>query len=76
MELEKIYEDLNRNQTNKIIVEWTKRSSTIGKKIEIDTEQGKVKGEAVKIDDDGGLIVKDKDKNRKIFAGDIVHLTK
>ncbi len=76
LELEKIYEDLNRNQTNKIIVEWTKRSSTIGKKIEIDTEQGKVKGEAVKIDDDGGLIVKDKDKNRKIFAGDIVHLTK
>ncbi|HJJ21621.1 MAG: biotin--[acetyl-CoA-carboxylase] ligase [Crenarchaeota archaeon] len=76
LELEKIYEDLNRNQTNKIIVEWTKRSSTIGKKIEIDTEQGKVKGKAVKIDDDGGLIVKDKDKNRKIFAGDIVHLTK
>ncbi len=76
LELEKIYEDLNRNQTNKIIAEWTKRSSTIGKKIEIDTEQGKVKGEAVKIDDDGGLIVKDKDKNRKIFAGDIVHLTK
>ena len=26
LELEKIYEDLNRNQTNKIIVEWTKTS--------------------------------------------------
>ena len=42
LELEKIYELLNMNQTKKIISEWTKRSSTIGKKVEIDTVNGKI----------------------------------
>ena len=65
LELEKIYEELNNNQTKKIIIEWTKRSSTIGKKIEINTNQGKIKGEAIKIDNDGGLMIKDKGKSKK-----------
>ena len=76
LELEKIYEQLNNNQRKKIISKWTERSSTIGKKIEVETHQGKVKGDAIKIDDDGGLVVKDKEKTSKIFAGDIIHLTK
>jgi BirA family biotin operon repressor/biotin-[acetyl-CoA-carboxylase] ligase len=76
LELEKIYEQLNNNQRKKIISKWTKRSSTIGKKIEVETHQGKVKGDAIKIDDDGGLVVKDEEKTSKIFAGDIIHLTK
>ena len=76
LELEKVYEELNNNQTKKIIVEWTKRSSTIGKKIEINTNDGKIKGEAIKIDYDGGLIIKSKSKTNKIIAGDIIHLSK
>jgi len=76
LELEDIYEQLNNNQRKKIISKWTERSSTIGKKIEVDTHQGKVKGDAIRIDDDGGLVVKDKEKTNKIFAGDITHLTK
>ena len=76
LELEKMYELLNTKQTAKIIEEWTKRSSTIGKKVEIDTVNGKIKGKASKIDDDGGLLVKDKGKTTKIIAGDIVHLSK
>jgi BirA family transcriptional regulator, biotin operon repressor / biotin---[acetyl-CoA-carboxylase] ligase len=76
LELEKVYEQLNKNQTKKIIVEWTKRSSTIGKKVEINTNDGIIKGEAIKLDDDGGLIIKGKDKINKVIVGDIVHLTK
>ena len=76
LELENIYEELNNNQCKKIISKWTEKSSTIGKKIQVDTHQGKIKGDAIKIDDDGGLIVKEKDKTKKIFAGDIIHLTK
>ena len=76
LELEKIYEQLNNNQRRKIVSKWTERSSTIGKKIEVDTYQGKIKGDAIKIDDDGGLVVKDVGKTNKIFAGDIIHLTK
>ena len=39
VELEEIYESLNSKQTKKIISEWTKRSSTIGKKIEMNTSR-------------------------------------
>ena len=34
------------------------------------------KGEAIRIDGDGGLIVKNKDKINKVIAGDIIHLAK
>lgn len=76
LELEKIYELLNRKQTKSIISNWSKRSSTIGKKVELNTIEGKIKGDAVKIDDDGALIVSEKNKTSKIIAGDIVHLSK
>ena len=55
--------------------EWTQRSSTIGKIIEIMTKEGKIKGRAIKIDEDGALIVSNK-KTTRILAGDIVHLSK
>jgi BirA family biotin operon repressor/biotin-[acetyl-CoA-carboxylase] ligase len=67
---------LNTNQTKEIISEWTKRSSTMGKKVEINTVNGKINGQAVKIDNDGGLLIKNKEKINKIIAGDIIHLSK
>lgn len=75
LELEKIYDLLSSKQTKKIISEWTKRSSTIGKKVELNTKEGKIKGKAVKIDDDGALVL-DNDNNDRVIAGDIVHLSK
>ncbi|QLH06978.1 biotin--[acetyl-CoA-carboxylase] ligase [Nitrosopumilus ureiphilus] len=75
-ELEKIYELLNTKQTKDIISEWTKRSSTIGKKVELNTIEGKIKGDAIKIDDDGALIVSEKNKTSKVIAGDIIYLSK
>ena len=74
IELEKIYESLNKRDIKKIISEWTKRSSTIGKEVEIDTVNGKVKGKAIKIDDDGALVVNSNNKIIKIIAGDVIHL--
>jgi len=76
LELEIVYNELNNNQIKKIITEWTKRSSTIGKKVEIRTDNGKIKGVATKIDYDGGLIVASNGKIDKVIAGDIVHLSK
>ncbi len=76
VELEKIYDLLNTKQTKKIISEWTKRSSTIGKKVELDTIDGKIKGKAIKIDDDGALLVSENNRIIRIIAGDIVHLSK
>jgi len=76
VEFEKIYELLNTKQTKKIISEWTKRSSTIGKNVELDTRDGKIKGKAIRIDEDGALVVSNKDKTDRIIAGDIIHLSK
>ena len=76
LELERIYEMLNKKQTKKIISEWTKRSSTIGKQVELDTVNGKIKGNAMRIDEDGALVVSENNKSKRIIAGDIVHLSK
>lgn len=73
LELEKIYDLLDEGKIKKIISEWTKRSSTIGKKIEVNTINGKKIGTAIKIDEDGGLWISTGDKNERIIAGDIVH---
>lgn len=73
-ELEKIYELLNKKNTKKIISEWTKRSSTIGKEVEIDTTNGKIKGKATKIEEDGSLVISNNNKITKIIAGDVIHL--
>ncbi len=74
-ELEKIFEVLDSNQIKKIIKEWTARSSTIGKNVKLVTKEGKISGKAIKIDDDGALVISDK-KNTRVLAGDIIHLTK
>jgi BirA family biotin operon repressor/biotin-[acetyl-CoA-carboxylase] ligase len=76
LELEKIYMALNEKQIKKIISEWTSRSSTIGKNVELNTVDSKIKGKAIKIDDDGALIVSDNNKNHRVIAGDIIHLSK
>lgn len=74
-ELEKIIEILNLAQIKKIIKEWTKRSSTIGKNVELITKEGKISGKATKIDDDGALIISGK-KISRVLAGDIIYLQK
>jgi len=76
VELEKIYKLLDTKQTKKIISEWTKRSSTIGKNVKLNTIDGEVKGKAIKIDEDGALVVTNNKNTSRVIAGDIIHLTK
>jgi len=76
IELEKTYNSLNAKQTKKIISEWSKRSSTIGKNVEINTIDEKIKGKAVKIDEDGALVISDNGKTSRIIAGDVIHISK
>lgn len=76
IELEQIYNLLNTGDTKKIIRDWTKRSSTIGQNIELNTDDGKIKGKAIKIDDDGALVILENKKNRRITSGDITYLSK
>jgi BirA family biotin operon repressor/biotin-[acetyl-CoA-carboxylase] ligase len=76
VELEKIYKLLNAKQTKRIISEWTSRSSTIGKNVELHTVDAKIKGKAVRIDEDGALVVLKNSKEQRIIAGDVIHTSK
>ena len=72
-ELERICNLLNEGKIKEIVKEWSKRSSTLGRKVEFTTSEGRITGTAIKIDDDGALMVSNK-KNHRIFVGDIKHL--
>jgi len=69
-ELENVFQLINSRRIRKIKSEWTKRSSTIGRNVSIITSEGNVNGKAVKIDNDGALIIKGK-KAERILVGDI-----
>jgi len=72
-ELEVIFQWINSGLTKKIIVEWTKRSSTIGKNISIINDKKIVTGKAVKVDNDGALIISKNKKSTRILVGDVTY---
>ena len=72
LELEKIFETLNQGKIIPIIKAWTKRSSNIGKITTISTLDGKIRGKATKLDNDGALVISQKGHNRRILVGDVV----
>ena len=71
-ELEKIIEDLIKGKKKSIVKKWSNNTTMFGKQISINTNNGKISGIATKIDLDGGLIIKTKIKNVKIFVGDVI----
>ena len=72
-ELEVIFQWINSGLTKKIIFEWTKRSSTIGKNISIINDKKIVTGKATKIDNDGALISSKNKKSTRILIGDVTY---
>ncbi|HWY36564.1 MAG TPA: biotin--[acetyl-CoA-carboxylase] ligase, partial [Nitrosopumilaceae archaeon] len=71
LELEKLYQLSLKKDLKYIMQEWTKRSSTIGKSISIKLPDEKLSGKALRIDDDGALVISNKDKTRRVIVGDI-----
>jgi len=72
-ELENIFQFINSGHTKKIITEWTMRSSTIGKNISVISNENKITGKAVKLDNDGALIISKGQKSKRLLVGDITH---
>jgi len=70
-ELENVFQLIDSKHIKKIINQWTKRSSTIGRNVSIVTGNGIINGNAVKIDNDGALIISNGKKVKKILVGDI-----
>lgn len=73
MELEEIYFMLESGNIKKIVTEWTRRSITIGKEVRIDIENGMVSGKAIRIDNDGALVVLENNRQKRVIAGDVIH---
>ena len=71
VELEKLYQVALKKEVLFLIQEWTKRSSTIGKSISIKLPNEKLSGKALRIDDDGALVISSKGKTRRVIVGDI-----
>ena len=72
VQFEKILIQLNKGEKAKIVKEWTKKADKIGKKISINTSDGKISGVAQGIDKDGALKLKTSKGVKKIFVGDVV----
>jgi len=70
-ELEKLYEMILRGNSEYIIKEWTKRSSSIGKAVTVLSPAGMIKGKAIRVDKDGALVVSNKGKSQRILVGDV-----
>jgi BirA family biotin operon repressor/biotin-[acetyl-CoA-carboxylase] ligase len=71
LELEKLYQISLKKDPKYIMQEWTKRSSTIGKSIAITLPNETLRGKALRIDDDGALVISNKGKTRRVIVGDV-----
>ncbi|TFB08955.1 biotin--[acetyl-CoA-carboxylase] ligase [Candidatus Atribacteria bacterium MT.SAG.1] len=60
-EFEKYYEILKRREFSSILKEWKLYSHTLGRKIRVDTGEKIITGEAVDINEEGALILKEED---------------
>ena len=72
LQFEKNLFQLDKGEKSKIIKEWTKRAAGIGKKITINTSNGKLSGISHGIDNDGALKIKTRNETKKIYVGDVV----
>ncbi len=72
VQFEKTLIQLNKGEKTRIVKEWTKRADKIGKKISINTSDGKISGVTQGIDNDGALKLKTSKGIKKIFVGDVV----
>ena len=70
-ELENVLQLINSGQIKKIINGWTKRSSTIGRNVSIITNEGRISGKAIRIDNEGGLIISKGKKTDRVLVGDV-----
>ena len=72
LQFEKILLQLNKGEKSKIVREWTKRADGIGRKMIINTSNGKISGISQGIDNDGALKLKTSKEIKKIFVGDVI----
>ena len=71
LELERLYNLFLDGNSEYIIKQWTRRSSTIGRTVSVTSSTIPLHGKAIKIDKDGALIISSKGKNHRVLVGDV-----
>ena len=71
VELEKLYRLSLKKKPAFLIKEWTRRSSTIGRSITITLPDETLRGKALRVDDDGALVISNNGKTRRVIVGDV-----
>ncbi|MEO9309102.1 MAG: biotin--[acetyl-CoA-carboxylase] ligase [Nitrososphaera sp.] len=72
-ELETVLAFFASDKTQHIINQWMKKSSTIGSTVSVITQGNTVSGKAVKLDNDGALIIKQNSKSIRVTTGDVIY---
>jgi BirA family biotin operon repressor/biotin-[acetyl-CoA-carboxylase] ligase len=72
-EFERILLALNEGRASSIINQWKKNSSMLGKTVTVSTQNGKITGKAINLDEDGSLIIKEGSEQIKITTGDVIY---
>jgi len=73
--IEKFYLLLQKDGFNTIVERWRELSSTLGKRVKVSCQRQHIEGEAVDVDLDGGLLIRnDSGFVQKIMAGDVTRL--
>ena len=62
---------LEQRKIREIIKNWKKKSFTIGKHVKVLTSDGIVQGKALRIDNDGALVISQNKKTMRILVGDV-----
>jgi BirA family biotin operon repressor/biotin-[acetyl-CoA-carboxylase] ligase len=68
------YGRLLESGSQAILDDWTSRSSTIGRDVQVETAQGTVEGRAMGVDGSGALILKHGSRLTRVDNGDVIHL--
>jgi BirA family biotin operon repressor/biotin-[acetyl-CoA-carboxylase] ligase len=70
-ELERLYQASLKKESKFFIQQWTRRSSTLGKSVIITLPNETLRGKALRVDEDGALVISSKGKIQRIIAGDV-----
>ena len=71
--LEEWYNLFERKGINDIIKEWKRLAITIGRDVKVQSGNSFVEGRAVDIDDNGALLIKDRNGViQKVLSGDVI----
>lgn len=65
------YTMIQRGDLSSVLKTWKLYDTTIGKRITVNRNDGKLTGTAVRVDPDGGLIVSADGIESKVFSGDV-----